>query len=1043
MPKARGHEHEVSLTFKYAYRPSLLRQAEATVSPHASQTNLNTMVNVSDPQRPSVCSPSSPPLRQDAIFQSFPNPSARGSPKRSQVRSSRQTPPLLSVSQAQASTLSPKASPRHSPRVTPRRTPVGELEQFRWVNSETASPLISNATGSAASPLIASNSSKMTGNLSLPLDGPSSFKLADSQKSSSNANSNARSNSLDRYLDDDLSPPIRHTDDNISKEAAILGLSTSLRYSETTPSPSEQQLSRLGSNPPRAADDTALAANARAVKQQKASSLFHLIRGPLTFPTAGKILIDSCLPRKLRKSATSSVAATSTTSLNGLPNSRVSQRQHSSPSHSKPHTPSDAPKTPSRSNSKRSRHGIGSWKHMLRKSADTSPSVDHAKEPSKIKDDDPASCFAAGEAHRFHTPIESPRMSGTPSSASAISPKTADPKAKKRLPSYFDLKRRDTANTSPFTENNRGFTLMALSDTEKQQREAIQTQAARLPHFVQVPMFSRAAPFAQTEDYSGASTEETSRRGSYPPGHGSSGRSSNPGRPESGRRASFGYRDHMKFITKPDGYSSRTNSERQNTDSPGSGPASGAISEFGPRDQWQRQNSYQSQSTESRKSSLGERRASSVIAKLDVTRRSIDKQVNDSSGNTSHAKQSPPKMVHWRGAEVTEEEAKILDMLVGRNRLFSEALMSTSPLDSPQTEESAPAPNQYPAPGEEPVCILRRPSWRRLASTIGSSPLSGLAEEGAPLDRTSRTNSGDGIREVRELYAEAVQETHGIAVGVRRNRKLEEDFQISPNLSPRTQRPNPLEFITTPPNFDQDDDLQPIETPAMGTSSRSQTTTTRTKYETEILSIALLRGRVVQGTTESVMGLSEALSANEAQRPVFWRAPSLTLPERPSMATRTNALEERSLSDSVVPGVNRKTASRQNSSDSGKAHRSSSTLAMLRKLSYPLSNKSVKEKDPHMDMDKDQSRTPEGGNGSAASIRGQSLTDPAFLPTLHDFVNALMIRYQVGRRVRARSTASSNLKEDSAESVVDGSLNEAEDENGIIAASRIPTFIIN
>lgn len=93
---------------------------------------------------------------------------------------------------------------------------------------------------------------------------------------------------------------------------------------------------------------------------------------------------------------------------------------------------------------------------------------------------------------------------------------------------------------------------------------------------------------------------------------------------------------------------------------------------------------------------MGERRASKVIAALNVSRRdSSEQRVEGGGGRSAHSPGPSSKTIHQRGAEVTEEEAKMLDMLVGKHRLFSEMLMT--PLEKTQSE----GPERPPEPGED------------------------------------------------------------------------------------------------------------------------------------------------------------------------------------------------------------------------------------------------------------------------------------------------------------------------------------------------------
>ncbi|KAF3924649.1 hypothetical protein AA313_de0203989 [Arthrobotrys entomopaga] len=914
MSKRDGHEHEVSLSFKYAYRPSLLRREAPLVSPHGSQTNLEAIMSANP--RPSVCSPSSLPLRQDAIFQSFPSPSPnRGSPKRSPGagKPSRQTPP-----QQTAPFYSPRSSPRESPRTTPQKaTTPAEKEEVSWGSSATSSPLAFHTAHDGS--LNRRYISQTDAPVSL-LDGGGSLKHPDSQ------NSNHQES-----IDQDDSTPSRNDNNRLGKEAALLGQYPQLPQD----SPVTKISSTRNHGSPASGRTNAAIARPTALRRRRTSGFRHFIRSPLTYPVrgqTGKGFLQACIPRNHRKAASTTTAAAPPSSDSSSPNNRVNHERQST---LMTKTPTPLELANSSNCSSPTRLYLHSPWRSKKKSNDASPADvirECAKNPSDM-------CYVAGEALRYRTPLESPRLSGTPSTPTEISPKTLSvARDKNTIPSYFDLRRQETSNTSPLSPGDRGFTLMPLSDTNLHRHtSSIHPQAARLPHFVKVPMFSRAAPFAQREDYGGYSAEATSnatsRRSSFPPlGWSNSNRSSTSGLTESGgRRASFGYRDHVKFLTKPSGYSSVGESSVRQPNSDSSGARSSSHSSDQRRRNSSNPSSSRKSSTAERKDSLGERRASKVIASLNFSRKdSSEKTVDDGKGNVQNSSESSSKMVHWRGAEVTEEEAKILDMLVGRHRLFSELLMA--PLDNSQSQSEAS--EKPPEPGEGPATILRRPSWRRFASTIGTSPLSGLSEETGSSGKTPKPEAGDGVPDIRELYAEALQQTLGIPVGVKKNRKrLEDIVENSPKLPPAVvDQMKPNDFITAPDDIESADTALPLETdPGISRSARTTTTTPRTEYETEILSIAMLYGRVIKETAGTTSEPTEALA-----RPPS-RAPSLTVPERPSVNFITNALDERSQSDSLMSDFRRMTLNPES-----KSRRSSSALARLQKLANSVIGASEK-----------------------------------------------------------------------------------------------------
>ncbi|KAK6507031.1 hypothetical protein TWF481_005484 [Arthrobotrys musiformis] len=927
MAKNRGQEHGASLPFKQAYRPSFLKNESNSmvspqVSPRGSQTNI---AGMNQNPRPSVCSPSSLPLRQDAIFQSFPVPSPkRGSPRRSPgagIKTATRTPPLQNVQ-----VYSPRPSPRPSPRVTPQTSP-GESN---WETSGTESPVVKSSTPTE-------NYVQRAGASAPPLDGGGSLRLLDGNNSNDWIRDNEGSN-RDAEADYIFSGEVGKNP--LGKEANVLGLgphppsespeSSRLNGKKKTPTP-------LSGSSGETNGTLIIPSNSPvAVKRRRTSGLLQFMRSPLTFPVrkqSGKGFIYNCIPGMSRKSSAAQSNIPEVPSPNDLPNNRISHHHHNdeyeftsnSPRQTPPlktPTPIDLSKVSTESDNHKRHHGI--WRHKKHRGHDTTPSTVESKESIKrpdehFCDDDPTCCYVAGEAHRFRTPLESPKIPRTPPTPSAISPKTSDMKGKKALPSYFDLPRQETSNVSP---NDLGFTLMPLSDPDISHRTSnIQAHAHRLPHFVKVPMFSLAAPFATREDYKGYSAETSpeaaSRRSSFPPGPGwSSNRSSASGAVDP-RRASFGYRDHMNFITKPEGYSSRTGSSAKQESSSGS---------QSPHDSHgQRRNSHNTASDVSRKSSLGERRASKVIAALNAPRKDSNEHKLDETGGAAHSPGPSSKMVHWRGAEVTEEEAKMLDMLVGKHRLFSEMLMT--PLEKTQSE----GPEKPPEPGDEPMNVLRRPSWRRFASTIMSSPLSGLSEETGSSDKTTKPDSSDipDAPDIKEMYAEALQETAGVPIGVTKNRKRHEDIAKAPSLPASVlDRTTPTEFITGPPDIVKAMDPSSIDAPMANSRSNR---TTRTEFETEILSIAMLYGRVIKETTRAASEPStppvvDNTSATDTLRP-HSRAPSLTVPERPSVGFITNALEERSVSDGLISDVRRVSLN-----PTSKSRRSSSTLARLHKL---------------------------------------------------------------------------------------------------------------
>ncbi|KAK6350790.1 hypothetical protein TWF718_003976 [Orbilia javanica] len=969
MARKLVHEHEASLPFKSAYRPSFLRQQSDAmispqVSPRGSQTNI---AGMNQNPRPSVCSPSSLPLRQDAIFQSFPTPSPRrGSPRRPPgvgIKTHTRTPPLQN-----AQAYSPRPSPRPSPRVTPQTSPGED----GWEASGTESSIVKSDTPTG-------NYIRQARASAPPLDGGGSLKLRDGQTSNDPAANEDSNQDPDR--DQSFS---KGGSESLGKEANVLGLnphppqespqSSQSQANKKSPTPQSGSSGEVGGVP-------AAPNNSPTVKRRRTSGFLQFVRSPLTFPVRrqnGKGFIYNCIPGMSRKSSAAQNSIQEVPSLNELPNNRISHNHdhyHSAtyeftnnPKHSPPlktPTPIDL-STISTEPDHKKHHGIPGWRHKKQKSANTSPNIIETKELAKSEephscDDDPTCCYVAGEAHRFRTPLESPRIPGTPPTPAAISPRTLDSKSKRQLPSYFDLRRQETSNVSP---NDLGFTLMPLSDPDMSNRTGIQSYAHRLPHFVKVPMFSLAAPFATREDYKSysaeTSPEATSRRSSFPPGPGwSSNRSSASGTID-GRRASFGYRDHVNFITKPEGYSSRSGSSaKQESSSSSTSP---------PERHGLRRDSHNTISDDSRKSSLGERRASKVIAALNVSRRdSSEQRIESEASSSAHSSEPPSKMVHWRGAEVTEDEAKMLDMLVGRHRLFSEMLMT--PLEKTQSE----GPERPPEPGEDAVSVLRRPSWRRFASTIMSSPLSGLSEETASSDKTTKPEASDppDISDLREMYAEALQETTGIPVGVTKNRKRHEDIAKAPSLPPSMlDKLASKEFITGPPDIVKRTDSSPVEVPI--TNSRANLTT-RTEFETEILSIAMLYGRVIRETTRAVSEPSSPLavdnnSATSTLRPRS-RAPSLTVPERPSVGFITNALEERSVSDGLISDVRRVSLN-----PTSKSRRSSPTLARLHKLV------SGGERSKRDSTTSPLSSPPEYNEGS--NSRHQSLNVPSLMSAL-------------------------------------------------------------
>ncbi|KAK6521483.1 hypothetical protein TWF506_001696 [Arthrobotrys conoides] len=924
MAKNRGHEHETSLPFKYAYRPSLLRQqsnaiVSPQVSPRGSQTNI---AGMNQTPRPPVCSPSSLPLRQDAIFQSFPVPSPRrGSPRRSPgtgIKAPTRTPPLQNVQ-----VYSPRPSPRPSPHVTPQTSPSDD----NWETAGTISSIVKSGTPTE-------NYIRQAGASAPPLDGGGSLKLLDGH----NSNEPVIGEASPQGPEQDRSFHMEGGDKSLGKEVGTP--SSNLHPPQESPQSSRFYGRKKTLTPPSGSSGEnggtpTVPTNPPVVKRRRTSGLLQFMRSPLTFPMRKQNgrSIYNCLPGMSRKSSATQNSLRETPSSNELPNNRIPHSHNASyefrndPKHSPPMgtpTPINLSKVSTESENHKRHHGISGWRHRKPKSVDSIHKPIETKQPIMQQDlhfcdDDPTCCYVAGEAHRFRTPLESPRIPGTPPTPPAISPNTPDMKGKKPLPSYFDLRRQETSGVSP---NDLGFTLMPLSDPELSNRvDSIQAYGYRLPHFVKVPMFSHAAPFATREDYksysSEASLEAASRRSSFPPGPGwSSNRSSASGAVDN-RRASFGYRDHMNFITKPEGYSSRTGSSAKQESSSGSGspPSSHGL----------RRDSHNTASDNSRTSSLGERRASKVIAALNTSRRDSNEQkFEDEGGSSVHTPGSPSKLVHWRGAEVTEEEAKMLDMLVGKHRLFSEMLMT--PLEKTQSERS----ERSPEPGDEVVNVLRRPSWRRFASTIMSSPLSGLSEETGSSDKTTQPASSGtrDITDLREMYAEALQETTGLPIGVTKNRKRLGDVAEAHSLPPGViDRSTPTDFITGPPDIVKSTDTSLLDA---STGNRSSLTT-RTEFETEILSIAMLYGRVVKETTRaasepSTPPAADNTSATSTLRPRS-RAPSLTVPERPSVGFITNALDERSVSDGLISDVRRVSLN-----PTSKSRRSSSTLARLHKI---------------------------------------------------------------------------------------------------------------
>ncbi|KAF3919354.1 hypothetical protein ABW21_db0203891 [Orbilia brochopaga] len=918
MHRSRGHEHKVSLTFKYAYGPSRLRRAESLISPHGSQTNLVATGNVNHNLRPSVCSPSSTPLRQDATYQSFPSLSPRGSPQRSQGMLSRQITPQQ-IPTIASTLFSPGQSPRASPRVTPQRTPVSEPDQLKWTESQTESSLVFQVSGSDASPTMLPNSPQATAAPRTPMDGPDSPEFAGSQKLMSNKNSNDQSESLVHGIDQHDSLHKRRTNDRAGKQAAILGVPSLSPHPESSGSSNTKHSSSPASDSFGDRDGVASKTDSGPLRPPRNLSWHNFIRGSLTFPikiSRIKNPADGCFPRKARKGS-----HTAPLSLEELPNNRISQ-QPQSQSQTKSPTLIDASKAPLKPGSPLKRHPLKSW-HSKHRDNDMTSNIDSVRKSSKPEDEHEVSCFVGGEAYRLHTPITSPRIPKSPLTPSPISPKADNQKSKNRLPSYFDLQPRESPSTSPFTRHDRGFTLIPLNEVKKKRRHGKQTQTIGFPHLVQVPTFSRVAPFANTEDYSGGATPEaSSRRSSYPPEHGSLSRSSTAEVQDGQRRASFGYRDHMGFITKPDGYSTGDSSDKQtgNSSRTGSGSSLGLYS-----------------TTRSRKSSLGERRASKVMAQLEQShKQQSENKTDDDNENSEQPKQPEKRLVHWRGAEVTEEEARILDMLIGGSRLLSD--VSMSPLDGSQTGRSTSEPDQHPASEEVPMTTLRRPSWRRFASTVGSSPpLSGLREESSP--DTPRPKTGDGVRDARELYADAVQETHGMPIRRMHSRKRREGITSTSDPESTTGGQTRLEFITT---AFESEEVDPLCTEELGSpsSSRSSTTTTPTKRRTEIVSFATRYSRVIEETTKQESPTSSKRSSvGDASRPSAARTPSTsTLPDLPSAGSRRHTMVDRSRSDSGVPGLNRTTTTSPSSS------RRSSTLSLLQRVNFTL-NKGEREKD--------------------------------------------------------------------------------------------------
>ncbi|KAF3942142.1 hypothetical protein ABW19_dt0206793 [Dactylella cylindrospora] len=912
------HERELSLSFKYAYKPSLLRREDALVSPRGSVTNLGGCY-----PRPPVCSPSSLPLQQDAIYQSFPNLSPRASPRRSSPRGSPAKQPVRHTPTQQAGQpSSPRPSPMPSPHGTPQRTPR-ENDPFDWKVAEAGTPLSSQMTsgGSQANKYLRPQS----GHETLSVDGGGSLKFPEHQ----NGNSNS--------LRQDNAPLKKGSREVISKEASILGIDPHRPDESPVSSQSNSKKTALPiSSLIRSHEESSGSLASPLIKRRRTSAFMSFVRSPMTFPLRGqtaKNWINACLPRNQQKPSTIAPATPS----NEVPNGRIHNSETPGSPRIKTPTPAEVSKASSVSDSKRHTFldlskSAASWRSRKNKSNETTPSLDvNPNLPIAVRESQ-GSCYVAGEAQRFQTPLESPTIPGTPPTPSAISPSTTvpAPKGKKPLPSYFDLRRRGT-NISPLSHEDggpmdRGFTLMPLSDSTKDQREASRAQAARLPHFVKVPLFSRAAPFAQREDYgsysAGASPEGQSRRSSFPPVPGLSGRSSTTGTLNTGRRASFGYRDQLNFITKPDGYSTNPGSSGKHTSD--SSRSASASASMGVDNSATKGTGGTSSVAGSRKSSLGERRASKVITALDMARRrSSGKTIDEGNGNQSHSSSESSKLVHWRGAEVTEDEAKMLDMLVGKHRLFSEML--SAPLDKPESSEKAATEGEKQRPGT----ILRRPSWRRFASTIGSPPLSGLSEEAGSSADPEKQELGDEIPDVSELYAEALQQTLGLPMRLSKNKRHQLDtIDNIPNLPPAVVDKNQAkDFITTPSDLKGSNNL-PASAPASVPAR-----TTRTEFETEILSIAMLYGRVVQEAARSPSEPERTPSIIDGPIATS-RAPSLTIPERPSVGFLTSALDDRSHSDSIVSDVRRASLNPQNKG------RRSSTIARLQKLAGPLGDRS-------------------------------------------------------------------------------------------------------
>lgn len=199
------------MPFKHAYRPSFLRQqsnamVSPQVSPRGSQTNI---AGMNQNPRPAICSPSSLPLRQDAIFQSFPSPSPRrGSSRRSPcagIKAHTWTPPLQNVH-----VYSPRPSPRPSPRVTPQTSPGGD----NWAISGTESPIVKSGTPTGGY-------IRQSGAFAPPLDGGDSLKLLDGH----NLNNPSIGEDFNGSTEQDYNFPKEGGDKSLGKEAEVLGFS--------------------------------------------------------------------------------------------------------------------------------------------------------------------------------------------------------------------------------------------------------------------------------------------------------------------------------------------------------------------------------------------------------------------------------------------------------------------------------------------------------------------------------------------------------------------------------------------------------------------------------------------------------------------------------------------------------------------------------------------------------------------------------------------------------------------------------------------------